>query len=245
VVNAREPSGRESSADATVLAMEGHERPEPAGPELPLPARQETVRSISEDRASPTVPERAQPGRPELPPPAAEEPPPPPADERPQSTWVFVVSTLDVIGVVLALLFGVPAWAAAAAGGAALAIMILRHRLTPKSEAWAVAVCVGAAVVAGFAAEGMRATFFEPAHSTHRYVVAGIPETAEVRRRTEPREDATELLGNPLVLGESADVACTMKVGRYEWAQLQSDTTWVPLGFLRRAPGESAAPQCH
>jgi hypothetical protein len=158
---------------------------------------------------------------------------------------VGLLRALDVIGVVLALLFGVPAWAAVAAGAAALAIALLRHQLTPKPKAWAIAVCGGAAVTAGFATEGVRATFFERADSTHRYVVAGIPETGGVRRMTEPGENATVLLSGPLVLGESVGVACTKKVGGDDWAELESDTTWVPLADLRLAPGESTAPRCH
>jgi hypothetical protein len=159
------------------------------------------------------------------------------------SAVVVLVGALEIATVILALLFGAPAWAAAAAGAAALAGALLRDRLVPQPKVWAVAVCGLTAVVAGFTAEGVRATFFEPDDTPHRYVVH-IPETEGVRRRMSPDLKAEELWGGPLVVRDSVLVACLAKRQGYEWAQLEQDGSWVLARFLRLAPGGKSAPRC-
>jgi hypothetical protein len=159
------------------------------------------------------------------------------------SMGLVLVGALDLAAVVLAFLFGAPAWASVAVGAAALAVALLRDRLIPRPKVGAVALCTLAAAFAGFSAQGVRATFFESANKAHRYIVH-IPEVKVVRRRMSPSPKAEELLGSPLVVGESVIVACLTKSEGYQWAQLEGDGSWVPAGVLHVAPDGEAAPRC-
>lgn len=160
----------------------------------------------------------------------------------PPSIAVVLVGALEIATILLALLFGAPAWAAAAAGAAALVGTLLRDRLVPPPKVWAVALLGLAAVLAGFAAEGVRTTFFESANKPHRYVV-DIPQVDLVHRRMAANVKAEELLGGPLVVGESVIIACLAEHEGYKWAQLV-DASWVPADVLRIAPGGAPAPGC-
>ncbi len=106
----------------------------------------------------------------------------------------------------------------------------------------ALAAIVLAAALGGFAAEGVRVTFFESKTRGPQTYIVVLPDGL-IRPRLYPNIREPELMASPYAAGDLVRVACLKDILDYHWARLQ-DGLWIQSDDLRLAPGAHEAAKC-